>query len=63
MNNKLWCICTMDKVQPMKEMYLSEKISKKLLSEKTNELPSRKSKQEIYKYILQVWKIKYAVNS
>lgn len=41
-NNKLQYICTMDQIQPLKRMYLSGKISKKLLSEKTNELPSEK---------------------
>lgn len=41
-NSKLWYICNTDQIQPLERMYLSGKISKKLLSEKTNELPSGK---------------------
>lgn len=34
-------------IQPLKTMYLNRKLSKKLLSEKTSELPSEKKKKQV----------------
>lgn len=36
----------MDQILPLKRMYLSGKISKKLLNQKTNELPSGKGNKK-----------------